>query len=255
MNAIVSWVTTVTPPLTSLTGKRVGLFLLGMVLIGLAVAGFMRPAKTAPNPALLAERGEANPALAHHAPGPGINQESITLSRPLPATTAIPIATPAAPDPLLFEHSKKLADLNTVVTQVRGDIAGMANRLDGFQTELHGIKQQLAKRSALPQGIHTRQHNRPDAVKVRQRRLRAKANNPTVSSPKATSANGLQVVAVNNWGTESRIIVREPNSKQYRQLRVGDPLSGGTIVSMNAHKVTIRNAYGTATVDLGKGRP
>jgi hypothetical protein len=155
----------------------------------------------------------------------------------------------------VLEHSKKLAALDTVVSQVRADMYGMASRLDGFQTELHGIKQQLAKRSALPQGIHTRQHNRPDAVQKRQRRPRAKANNPTVSSPKTLSGAHLQVVAVNNWGTESRIIVREPNSKQYLQLRLGDPLSGGIIVNMNAHKVTIRNATGIATVDLGKGRP
>jgi hypothetical protein len=172
--------------------------------------------------------------------------------------TAIPVTLPATQDPLVLEHSKKLAALDTVVSQVRADMAGMASRLDGFQTELHGIKQQLAQRPlVLTMPTHNRRHSRPDAVKVRQHRQRAKVNSHTASSPRAFSTPSLQVVAVNNWGTESRIIVREPNSKQYRQLRLGDPLSGGTIVNMNAHKVTIRNANGNgiATVDLGKGRP
>lgn len=255
MNAIVSWVIAVTPPLASLRGKRLGLFLLGMVLIGLVVTGFMRPAKTASDPALSAERSEASPTLAPHTPEPGTNQVPIALSRPLPPT-AIPVTLPATQDTLVLEHSKKLAALDTVVSQVRADMAGMASRLDGFQTELHGIKQQLAQQPlVLTMPTHNRRHSRPDVVKVRQRRQRAKVNSHTASSPRAFSTPGLQVVAVNNWGTESRIIVREQDSKQYRQLRLGDPLSGGTIVDMNARHITIKNANGIATVDLGKGRP
>ena len=102
---------------------------------------------------------------------------------------------------------------------------------------------------------HNRRHSRPDVVKVRQRRQRAKVNSHTASSPRAFSTPGLQVVAINHWGTESRLIVREQDSKQYQQLRIGDPLSGGTIVDMNGRKIIIKTANGIATVDLGKGRP
>ena len=240
MNAIVSWATTVTSPLTALKSKRVGLFLLAMVVIGLAAAGYMRFAKPAPSPTLLAERVDDQGLIEHR--------------QPLPITTAIQIPTPAATDPLILEHTKKLADLDTVVAHVKGDIAGMASRLDAFQTELHGIKQQLAQRPVFAQATHPRQHGSADAGKVRLHRQRARVNSQPVSSPKTLSAPGLQLVAVNQWGPESRLIVRQQGASQYRQLRIGDTLAGGTIVGMNAHQITIKNANGIATVDLGKGR-
>lgn len=255
MNAIVSWATTVTPPLDALKSKRVGLFLLAFVLIGLAIAGYLRFGKTAPSPTLLAERVEINTPLAHF-PEPVIQQASIDLSQPLPATPAIPVVPPASPDPLLLENSKKLAALDTVVAQVRGDIAGMASRIDGFQTELQGIKQQLDLRQpVLPKATLARHQGSVDAGKVRPHHQRAKVIAHTGSSPKTPSAPGLQLVAVNKWGAESRIVVREQDSKQYRQLRLGDALSDGTIVGMNARQIIIRNAHGIATVDLAQGKP
>lgn len=253
MNAIVSWATTVTSPLTALKSKRVGLFLLAMVVIGLAAAGYMRFAKPAASPTLMAERVEINTPLAH-SPEPVTDQGLIEHRQPLPITTAIQIPTPAATDPLILEHTKKLADLDTVVAHVKGDIAGMASRLDAFQTELHGIKQQLAQRPVFAQATHARQHGSADAGKVRLHRQRARVNSQPVSSPKTFSAPGLQLVAVNQWGPESRLIVRQQGASQYRQLRIGDTLAGGTIVGMNAHQITIKNANGIATVDLGKGR-
>lgn len=252
MNAIVSWVTGITPPLASPTGKRAGLFFLAFVSVGLVVAGFMHFAKTPPSPALLAERAEAGPALAHHAPEPEAHQGAMALSRPLPPTTA---SLPATQDPLVLEHGKKLAALDTLVSQVRADMAGMASRLDGFQAELHGIKQQLGRRPRIiAKATYTRHPARPSPGKARQSRQRARVKAHAESSP-AASAPGVQIVALNRWGAESRLIVRETNSNQYRQLRLGDPLSNGTIVGMDTRKVTIRDANGIATVDLGKGRP
>jgi hypothetical protein len=255
MSAIVSWVTGITPPLASLTGKRARLFFLAFVSVGLVVAGFMHSAKTPPSPALLAERVEAGPALAHHAPEPATHQGSIALSRPLPPITAMPAPLPATQDPLLLEHGKKLAALDTAVSQVRADMGGMASRLDGFQAELHGIKQRLGRRPRIiAKATYTHHPARPSPGKARQYRQRARVKAQAESSP-AASAPGLQVVALNKWGAESRLIVREKNSNQYRQLRLGDPLSNGTIVGMDARKVTIRDANGIATIDLGKGRP
>ena len=255
MTAIVNWATTLTSPKQSQKIKRVGLFLLVITLTGLAVAGYWNSARNAPSPTLLAERVEVKRSIPH-APEPGINREAIEIGQPLLPTTAIQVSRPATPDPLLIEHSKKLADLDAVVSQVKGDITGMASRLDAFQTELQGIKQQLAQHpTVLPKATHPRQHGKENAVQNRQHRQRTKVNTHAGSKPTTPSTPALQIVAVNNWGTESRIIVREQNSGHYRQLRIGDPLSNGTIVSMNAHQITIQNAHGLAIVDLNKGRP
>jgi len=256
MNAIVSWATALTSPKQSQKIKRVGLFLLVITAAGLTVAGYWNSARTAPSPALLAERVAVKRPMPHP-PEPGINLEAIEIGQTLLPTTAIQVSSPAATDPLLIGHSKKLADLDAVVSQVKGDITGMASRLDAFQTELQGIKQQhLAQHPlVLPKATHPRRHGKENAVQHRPPRQRTKANTHAGSKPTTPSTPALQIVAVNNWGTESRIIVREQNSGHYRQLRIGDPLSNGTIISMNAHQITIKNANGLATVDLSKGRP
>ncbi|NOU22178.1 MAG: hypothetical protein HOO93_10405 [Methyloglobulus sp.] len=256
MNAIISWASTITSPFTSLTGgKRTRLFFLALVSVCLAVAGYLKFSKTAPRPALMAERVEASPTLSH-TPEPAALNGSIAITQSLPPPVTLSAPIPPTPDPLLLEHSKKLADLGTLIVQIRGDLSGMASRLDGFQDELHGIKQQMALRSrVLAKAIHNRYQGRPNFVKVRQHRHRTRVNSHNDIVSKADSEPGIQIIALNKWGAESRLIVRQQGSNQYRQLRLGDPLSGGTIVGMNARKVTIRKANGIATVDLAQGRP
>jgi len=253
MNAMINWATPLSPPKLSENSKRVGLFFLVIGLIGLAVAGFRSAARTAPSPALLAEREGSRPLP--HFPEPGNNLGTMKISHQLPPTTTIPVSKPVSPDPLLSEHSKKLADLDTVVNQVKGDIADMSSRLAGFQTDLHGIKQQLTQRPVFPKAINARHQGRADAVHLRQHRQRGKVNSHAVSSPKPLNAPGLQIVAINHWGAESRLIVREQDANQYRQLRMGDTLAVGTIVGMNARKVTLKNANGLVYIDLSKVKP
>lgn len=256
MNAIISWASTITSPFTSLTGgKRARLLFLLSALACFAVAGYFKFSKTATRPALMAEQVEASPTLAH-TPEPAALNGLIAISQSLPPPVILSAPASSTHDPLLLEHSKKLADLDTVIAQVRGDLGGMVSRLDGFQDELNGIKQQLAQRShVFAKASYNRFQAKANILKVRQNRHRARVNSHTGFVPKADSEPDIQIVALNKWGAESRLIVRQQGSNQYRQLRLGDPLSGGTIVGMNARKVTISKADGITTVDLGQGRP
>lgn len=256
MNAVISWASTITLPFTSLTGgKRARLFFLALVSIGFAVACLLMFGKTTPSQGLMAERIEASPTLAH-TPEPAAFNRSVAITQTLTPPVTFSTPMPPTPDPLLLEHSKKLADLDTVIVQIRGGLSGMASRLDVFQDELNGIKQQLAQRShVFAKASYNRFQAKANILKVRQNRHRARVNSHTGFVPKADSEPDIQIVALNKWGAESRLIVRQQGSNQYRQLRLGDPLSGGTIVGMNARKVTIRKTNGIATVDLAQGRP
>ena len=69
----------------------------------------------------------------------------------------------------------------------------------------------------------------------------------------AITLPGLALVAINHWGNESRLIVKQQGSQAYQQLRIGDTLAGGTITAMNGRKIVIKTGKGPATVNLSPG--
>jgi hypothetical protein len=144
---------------------------------------------------------------------------------------------------LLREHSQKLAALDKVITEIRGDMAGMANRLDGFQNDLQGIKQ-LAQHPVIVKTVMPRH---PSSV-----RHRVKVAKSPAPKDNALTPPGLALVAINRWGNESRLIVKQQGSNDYHQLRIGDTLAGGTITAMNGRKIVIKTGKGPATVNLSQ---
>jgi hypothetical protein len=239
MNAVLNWASAMPSALSGFNSRRTRRLLLAWVgVLGLVIAGVLALHKPGPSPALLAERV----AVSHH-PEPSSQPSPLQLSspKPVPATQpiALPLSLPPQPDPLLREHSQKLAVLDKVITEIRGDMAGMANRLDGFQNDLQGIKQ-LAQHPVI---VKTVMPHHPSSF-----RHRAKvAKDNTIILP------GLALVAINHWGNESRLIVKQQNANAYQQLRIGDPLAGGTISAMNGRKIVIKTDKGLATVNLSPG--
>ena len=239
MNAVLNWAAVVPSALSGFKSRRTRRLLLAWVgVLGLVIAGVLALHKPGPSPALLAERV----AVSHH-PEPAIQPTPLTLSlpKPVPATQpiALPLSLPPQPDPLLREHSQKLAVLDRVITEIRADMAGMANRLDGFQNDLQGIKQ----RAQHPVIVKTVMPRHPSSF-----RHRAKVAKDNTFTPP-----GLALVAINHWGNESRLIVKQQNANVYQQLRIGDLLAGGTITAMNGRKIVIKTDKGLATVNLRPG--
>lgn len=162
-----------------------------------------------------------------------------------------PVPVQAQPDPLLAEHSKKLGDIDTLIGSIRGDMAAINSRLEVFQTEIESIKKQLVQHRTASLGIQTSHL----ANRVMKRKRPHRQRTQRASSSEEILNPALQIVAVNNWGSEQRIVVRQNNSNRYRHLKVGDPMSNGTIVSIDGRKVTLKNAAGQAVVNLTQGKP
>jgi hypothetical protein len=204
------------------------------------------------SPALQVERTDGNRPLPPF-PEPAANPNKIGLGGSVlpPIKVLTPVAVQTQPDPLLAEHSNKLRDLDAVIGSIRGDMAATNSRLEVFQTEIESIKKQLIQHRATSRGI---QGNHM-AKRAMQRKRPHRQRTQTASSPEEILDPALQIVAVNNWGSEQRIVVRQNNSNRYRHLKVGDPLSNGTIVSIDGRKVTLKNAAGQAVVNLIKGKP
>lgn len=204
------------------------------------------------SPALQVERTDGNKALPPF-PEPAANPDKIGLGNsvppPIKVLTSVPVQ--AQPDPLLAEHGKKLGDIDTMIGSIRGDMAAINSRLEVFQTEIESIKKQLAQYRTTSLGIQTSHL----AKRVMQRKQPHRQRTQTASSPQEILNPALQIVAVNNWGSEQRIVVRQTNTNRYRHLKVGDPLSNGTIVSIDGHKVTLKNAVGQAVVNLTQDKP
>lgn len=239
MNSTLNWASAVPSALSGFNSRRTKRLLLALAgVLGLVIAGVMALNKPGSSPALLAERV----SVPHH-PEPAIQSTPLTLSlppfRPASQPIALPLSLPPPPDPLLREHSQKLAALDNVITQIRGDMAGMANRLDGFQNDLQGIKQ-LTQHPVIVKTVMSRHQ-----TSVRHRAKVAKDN--------AITLPGLALVAINRWGNESRLIVKRQGSNDYHQLRIGDTLAGGTIAAMNGRKIVIKTGKGPATVNLSPG--
>ncbi len=244
MNAVLNFAAAVPSALSGFKNQRTRRLLLALFgVLGLVIAGVMALNKPGPSPALLAERV----AVPHH-PEPAIQSTPLTLSlpKPVPATQpiALSLSLPPQPDPLLREHSQKLAALDNVFTQIRGDMVGMGNRLDGFQNELQGIKQ-LAQHPVIVKTVMPRHQ-----TSIRHRTKVAKSQ---VVKENAITLPGLALVAINHWGNESRLIVKQQGSQAYQQLRIGDALAGGTITAMNGRKIVIKTGKGPATVNLSPG--
>ena len=230
-------------PLAGLKSRRTKRLLLALAgVLGLVIAGVLVLHKPGTSPALLAER-----VAGSHNPEPAIQPTPLQLSspKPLPATQtiALPLTLPPQPDPLLREHSQKLAALDKVITEIRGDMAGMANRLDGFQNELQDIKQ-LAQHPVIVKTVMPRH---PSSFRHRTKVLKS-----TVVKENAITLPGLALVAINHWGNESRLIVKQQGTQVYQQLRIGDTLAGGTITAMAGRKIIIKTAQGLATVNLSQ---
>ena len=244
MNAVLNWAAVVPSALSGFKSRRTRRLLLACVgVLGLVIAGVLALHKPGPSPALLAER-----VAVSHNPEPAIQPTPLQLSspKPVPATQpiALPLSLPPQPDPLLREHSQKLAVLDKVITEIRTDMAGMANRLDGFQNDLQGIKQ----RAQHPVIVKTVMPRHPSSF-----RYRAKVAKSPVAKDNTITPPGLALVAINHWGNESRLIVKQQNANAYQQLRIGDALAGGTITAMNGRKIVIKTDKGLATVNLSPG--
>lgn len=243
MNDVLNWAAAVPSALNGLKSRRTRRLLLALAsVLGLVIAGVLALHKPDPSPALLAER-----VAVSHNPEPAIQPATLTLSLPKPVPTAQTIALPLTlapqPDPLVREHSQKLAALDNVITEIRGDMAGMANRLDGFQNDLQGIKQ-LAQHPVIVKTVTTRHPGSLASGNGRSVRHRAKVAKPQVAKDNALTLPGLALVAINRWGNESRLIVKQQGSQAYQQLRIGDTLAGGTITAMTGHKIVIKTGKG-----------
>jgi hypothetical protein len=186
-------------------------------------------------------------------PEPAASPDKIELGNSVlpPIKVLTPVPVQAQPDPLLAEHSKKLGDIDTLIGSIRGDMAAINSRLEVFQTEIESIKKQLVQHRATSRGIQASRR----AKLVMQRKQPHRQRTQTASSPQEILDPALQIVAVNNWGSEQRIVVRQNNPNRYRHLKADDPLSNGTIVSIDGRKVILKNAAGQAVVNLTKGKP
>ena len=204
------------------------------------------------SPSLQVERTDEHRPLPPF-PEPAANPNKIGLGGsvppPIKVLTSVPVQ--AQPDPLLAEHGKKLGDIDTMIGSIRGDMAAINSRLEVFQTEIESIKKKLVQHQATSRGIQASRR----AKQVMQRKQPHRQRTQITSSPQEILDPALQIVAINNWGSEQRIVVRQNNSNRYRHLKVGDSLSNGTIVSIDGRKVTLKNAAGQAVVNLTQGKP
>ncbi len=252
MNALFTRLKEFIPAINQVTYTTAGLSILIFGIILLLFTLVRNVQHPSISPALQAERTDENRPLPPF-PEPAANPSKIGLGGsvlpPIKALTPVPVQ--AQPDPLLAEHSKKLGDIDTLIGSIRGDMVAINSRLEVFQTEIESIKKQLAQHRTTSRGIQTSRR----AKLVMQRKQPHRQRTQITSSPQEILDPALQIVAVNNWGSEQRIVVRQTNTNRYRHLKVGDPLSNGTIVSIDGRKVTLKNATGQAIVNLTQGKP
>lgn len=252
MNALFARVKKFIPAINQITHTTAGLSILIFGIILLIFTLVRNAQRPSISPALQVERTDENKPLPPY-PEPAANPSKIGLGGSVPPLLKVltPVAVQAQPDPLLTEHSKKLGDIDILIGGIRGDMAAINSRLQVFQTEIESIKKQLVQHRATSRGNQASRR----AKQVMQRKQPHRQRTQITSSPQEILDPALQIVAINNWGSEQRIVVRQNNSNRYRHLKVGDPLSNGTIVSIDGRKVTLKNAAGQAVVNLTQGKP
>jgi hypothetical protein len=243
------------PTINQVTYTTAGLSILifGIILlIFILVRNAQHPSIS---PALQVERTDGNRPLPPF-PEPAANPDKIGLGNSVlpPIKVLTPVPVQAKPDPLIAEHSKKLGDIDTLIGSIMGDMAAINSRLEVFQTESESIKKQLAQHQATSRGIQDSRRAKQVLTQKRRYRGHSQARLRNASNPNGTLDPALQIVAVNNWGSEQRIVIRQNNSNRYSHLKVGDPMSNGTIVSIDGRKVTLKNAAGQAVVNLTQGK-
>ena len=252
MNALFARLKEFIPAINQVTYTTVGLSILIFGIILLIFTLVRNAQHPSISPALQVERTDENKPLPPY-PEPAANPDKIELGNsvlpPIKVLTPVPVQT--QPDPLLAEHSNKLHDLDAVISSFRGDMSAINSRLEVFQTEIESIKKQLVQHWATSRGIQASHL----AKRVMQRKQPHRQCTQTASSLQEILDPAVHIVAVNNWGSEQRIVVRQTNTNRYRHLKVGDPLSNGTIVSIDERKVTLKNAAGQAVVNLTQGKP
>ena len=90
-------------------------------------------------------------------------------------------------------------------------------------------------------------HRKKRSKKARHKPAQAQSQGFYLNTP-------IVVEAVNSWGNEKRVVVRNPKSHELKHLRVGDNLGGWTIEDTQGKDVILQNSKGRALLKMpGKG--
>lgn len=190
---------------------------------------------------------------------------------PAPATGITPLAV--ASEPIWAEHNQRLLDLEANVTALKQETKALKEQLGHIQAIQAASQQAVPGEPEMP--AHTEktaaatvgeavspQTQAQTSLKAsykphRKKRLKKLRHQPSQhqNEPRHYQFNAPIVVeAVNSWGNEKRVVVRDPKSHDLKHLRVGDNLGGWTIEGTQGKDVILHSSKGRALLKMpGKG--
>ena len=188
---------------------------------------------------------------------------------PAPATGITPLAV--ASEPIWAEHNQRLLDLEANVTALKQETKELKEQLGHIQATKAASQQAVTGEPEMP--AHTEksttttvenagppQTQAQPSQKASHKPHRKKRSKKGRHKPAQAQSQGfylntpIVVEAVNSWGNEKRVVVRDPKSHDLKHLRVGDNLGGWTIEGTQGKDVILQNSKGRALLKMpGKG--
>ncbi|MFA6094292.1 MAG: hypothetical protein WC757_00140 [Candidatus Paceibacterota bacterium] len=176
------------------------------------------------------------------------------------STAAGPIPLESSPEPSLTvaisRHGQILDDyglrlsrlealansLGTSLTEVQATLARQQAELDNLKIALPA---KAAPASTTPSAKPAVRRRQPLASAASRRRNPAGRDLDAPDSlPLARLVPAYQVLAVNRWGGQKRVLVKASPSNQYQLIKIGDPVSDWTIEAADADQVTLQGTRG-----------
>lgn len=219
--------------------------------------------------------GQAAPAGSFGNTGPS---ETVNLypyahleQPPAPATGITPLAV--ASEPIWAEHNQRLLDLEANVTALKQETKVLKEQLEHIHTAKDAVQPAVPTKPELPAPTEkpaaatvgeavSPQTQAQTSLKAsykphRKKRLKKLRHQPSQHQnvPRHYQFNAPIVVeAVNSWGNEKRVVVRDPKSRDLKHLRVGDNLGGWIIEGTQGKDIILHNSKGRTLLKMpGKG--
>ncbi len=192
---------------------------------------------------------------------------------PAPATSITPLAV--ASEPIWAEHNQRLLDLEANVTALKQESKFLKEQLGHIQATQAASRQAVPGEPEMPAPTEKpapatvgeavspqTQTQAQTSLKAsykphRKKRLKKLRHQPSQHQnvPRHYQFNAPIVVeAVNSWGNEKMVVVRDPKSRDLKHLRVGDNLGGWIIEGTQGKDIILHNRKGRALLKMpGKG--
>ena len=178
---------------------------------------------------------------------------------PAPATGITPLAV--ASEPIWAEHNQRLLDLEANVSALKQETKGLKEQLSQLQAKQEANKETepsapgnphpAVKTAESPVAVTATQTSARLASRKHFSSKRLKKPRHKTTQPQNFHLNAPIVVeAVNSWGNDKRVVVRDPKGRGLKHLRVGDDLGGWAIEGTQGKDVILQNSRGRALLKI-----